>query len=241
MDQEPLAAAGGDRRRATQQRAGRRRAEHDDHRRTHCSELGVDPRMTRLDLGAVGLLVQPALAARLVLEVLDGVGGVDRRRGRCRLRRRTPRAPDLPARRTDRPARSSWSPGCSPTSINAADRRPSPNTVCVAGSQSGHPRQLRAACAKVGSEVVLGTNGEASTATVSTAIPEVSPPGAAVHARAGPPRAPSYAAPPVRRATAVPRSGSDRDRRPNSGERQSGAGESVRSTAWEPIVAAARC
>ena len=43
-----------------------------------------------------------------------------------------------------RPIVSSWSPGCSPTNITAASGGPSPNTVCVAGSNSGQRRQVEA-------------------------------------------------------------------------------------------------
>src|SRR3954453_9823526 len=50
------------------------------------------------------------------------------------------------------PARSSLSPGCSPTSIKSADAGPSPNTVCVAflyRSQFVHPAASAASCSIV--------------------------------------------------------------------------------------------
>src|SRR5439155_25441883 len=44
-----------------------------------------------------------------------------------------------------RPARSSRSPGCSPTNISSAERPPSPNTVCVPFFHRSHARQPAAA------------------------------------------------------------------------------------------------
>ena len=52
-----------------------------------------------------------------------------------------------------RPLRSSWSPGCSPININGAADGPSPNTVCVAGSQRSQSLQC-AACARSSSRTV---------------------------------------------------------------------------------------
>src|SRR2546430_2860092 len=46
------------------------------------------------------------------------------------------------------PARSSLSPGCSPTSITCARLGPSPNTVWVAFFQSGQARQSAASARK---------------------------------------------------------------------------------------------
>ena len=52
------------------------------------------------------------------------------------------RSSSLPAGPTNGwPLRSSASPGCSPTSISAAPRGPSPNTVCVPIFQRSQPRQ----------------------------------------------------------------------------------------------------
>src|SRR6202035_651658 len=47
------------------------------------------------------------------------------------------------------PARSSLSPGCSPTSISGACCGPSPNTVCIASFQSGQARQPAASSRRV--------------------------------------------------------------------------------------------
>ena len=60
-----------------------------------------------------------------------------------------------------RPARSSWSPGCSPTTKSRLVRFPSPKTVCVALAYSGHPRHPRAASASGARSRVAGTNGAA--------------------------------------------------------------------------------
>src|SRR5438132_2838475 len=56
------------------------RAEKHEHLGAHRLELGAKPRQTRLDLGAIGLVVDPALAParrRAPLEVLDDVRQVD--------------------------------------------------------------------------------------------------------------------------------------------------------------------
>ena len=62
------------------------------------------------------------------------------------------------------PARSSLSPGCSPTSMIRACCGPSPNTVCVASFQSGQARQAAASSRRVsrsagGCGVVCGVIG----------------------------------------------------------------------------------
>ena len=51
-------------------------AETDDHTRPHERNFGIEPRATRCNLGRVWFLVDPALAARLPLEMLDDVGDV---------------------------------------------------------------------------------------------------------------------------------------------------------------------
>src|SRR5512147_1151402 len=64
------------------------------------------------------------------------------------------------------PCRSSWSPGCSPTSITSAPRGPSPNTVWVASLQRWQPRQPAAAARSDGSVGRSGTNGAAEPAAI---------------------------------------------------------------------------
>ena len=111
---------------------------------SHGRQAAISPR--------VRLLVDPALAARLPLEVLDDVGDVDRPRDRCRPPR-SARSSSLPAGPTNGwPARSSASPGCSPTSISRARRAPSPNTVCV-------PRFHRSHAAAVAASRTFGSVG----------------------------------------------------------------------------------
>src|SRR5205807_1798460 len=58
-------------------RAGRRSAEADEYLRLDQAQLGFEPRTTGLELVRPWRLVDPALAALLELEVLDGVGDVD--------------------------------------------------------------------------------------------------------------------------------------------------------------------
>src|ERR687896_625020 len=60
------------------------------------------------------------------------------------------------------PARSSLSPGCSPTSITRARFRPSPKTVWVAPRQRWQPRQFAAASRNADSVCFSGRNGVAS-------------------------------------------------------------------------------
>jgi len=59
------------------------------------------------------------------------------------------------------PRPSSLSPGCSPISIKAADRRPSPNAVCVAACQKRTSLHSSDAFTGAGSDVASGTNGVA--------------------------------------------------------------------------------
>ena len=127
-----LAARARDGRRAAGERAGGGRAERDGELRLEQAKLVVEPPAAGLDLGIVRLLVDAALAARLELEVLHGIGDIDARRGRCRPRPARGRTTARPVRRTACP------PG--PPDRPAARRRtrpthragPSPNTVCVA-------------------------------------------------------------------------------------------------------------
>ena len=77
-----------DRRGAAEDSAGGGRTQTNDQSRAEQRELAVEPLMTRLDLELVRLLVDAALAARLSLEVFDGVrnvGGlaIDGRVGQC--------------------------------------------------------------------------------------------------------------------------------------------------------------
>src|ERR671933_3017970 len=62
------------------------------------------------------------------------------------------------------PARSSWSPGCSPTIISSARPGPSPNTVCVPVRNRSHARHPRAAWRRASSDGrgSDGRNGVAS-------------------------------------------------------------------------------
>src|SRR5688500_1152854 len=83
------------------------------------------------------------------------------------------RSSSLPAGPTNgRPARSSWSPGCSPTSITSADARPSPNTVCVPSSCRWHAVQPKAA---VRSDVNVGDGGTNAAAVTPPRLPAPEP------------------------------------------------------------------
>jgi hypothetical protein len=62
-----------------EQRLCRRRAEEDEDARLHDLELGLEPGAAGGHLGPVRLLMDPAFASRLPLEVLDGVRDVGRR------------------------------------------------------------------------------------------------------------------------------------------------------------------
>src|SRR5206468_3751903 len=59
------------------------------------------------------------------------------------------------------PARSSWSPGCSPTNMTSDFGEPSPKTVCVPVFQSGQALQPAAASVSFLSEGRVGTSGAA--------------------------------------------------------------------------------
>src|SRR5205085_6079430 len=59
------------------------------------------------------------------------------------------------------PARSSWSPGCSPTMTSTGVRLPSPNTVCV---PTFHRWQPRHPCAAVRSAAIVRRAGRKSAA-----------------------------------------------------------------------------
>src|SRR5205809_2170307 len=68
----------------------------------------------------------------------------------------------LPAGPTNgAPARSSWSPGCSPTNMTSDFGEPSPKTVCVPVFQSGQALQPAAASVSFLSEGRVGTSGAA--------------------------------------------------------------------------------
>src|ERR671915_521644 len=75
----------------------------------------------------------------------------------------SPLSSSLPAGPTNGlPARSSLSPGCSPTTITRARFRPSPKTVWVAPRQRWQPRQRAAASRSALSVRFSGRNGVAS-------------------------------------------------------------------------------
>src|SRR5215208_6364165 len=83
-----------------------------------------------------------------------------------------PRSSSRPAGPTKgSPARSSLSPGCSPTSMSREDLRPSPKTVCVAGRHRWQPRQPAAASRSAFIERRGGRNGVAS---VGSKVPPAS-------------------------------------------------------------------
>ena len=71
---ERLAAYFADGDDAADQAAGRGDAERDDSRGLDQAAFRVEPDLAALDLVAVGTFVQPALAAHLVLEMLDRIG-----------------------------------------------------------------------------------------------------------------------------------------------------------------------
>src|SRR4051812_5791245 len=62
--------------RPSQQRLRGRCAKADDHLRSNGVNFGIEPRTAGRDLDRVRLLVNAALAARLPLEVLHGIGDV---------------------------------------------------------------------------------------------------------------------------------------------------------------------
>ena len=64
----------GDGERSTEHAAGGGGAERHDRRRPHDRALDLEPDLAAIDLVDVGALVQPPLAAHLVLEMLDRVG-----------------------------------------------------------------------------------------------------------------------------------------------------------------------
>ena len=108
---------------ASDQAARRGRAERHDHLRLHDRALLIEPPLAALDLVGVRLLVQPALAARLELEVLHRIGDEGLVARNAGIGERP--IEQLPAGPTNGlPARSSLSPGCSPTSIDARMARP---------------------------------------------------------------------------------------------------------------------
>jgi hypothetical protein len=70
------AARHGNRQRSPREGTQCRAAEGDDRSGSDFGDLEVEPEVASIDLAQARLLVQPALAARLPLEVLDGVGDV---------------------------------------------------------------------------------------------------------------------------------------------------------------------
>jgi len=76
---EHLAAALGDAKTGAKQGLSGGRAQAHHHARLDFSQLGLEPRSTGTYLARIGLAVDPPLAARLPLEVLDHVGDVDLR------------------------------------------------------------------------------------------------------------------------------------------------------------------
>ena len=110
-------------------------------------ELALVPWAACLDLRRGRLLVQAEFSARHEFEMLHRVGDVDLGAVDAGFFQRA--VEHLPGRSHERmPARSSLSPGCSPTSMIRACCGPSPNTVCVAFFQSGQARQEAASSRK---------------------------------------------------------------------------------------------
>ena len=123
-------------------------------------QLGVEPGMAGVHLGRRRSLVDAPLAAQLVLEVLDGVRHVQ--------------LPTIdPGRPHALPQHSAGGTderfalevltvtGLLADQRQACRRGPRPNTVCVAGSNSGQPVHDRAADSSVSSDREGGTNGSA--------------------------------------------------------------------------------
>ena len=107
-----------------EQRTRRGGAERDDERRADQRQLLLQPPAAGGDLAAIGLVVDAPLAAPHELEMLDRVGDVGAR-ARSTPASASARSKICPAGPTNgRPARSSWSPGCSPTNRIARIQRP---------------------------------------------------------------------------------------------------------------------
>ena len=124
--------------------------------------------MTRHDF-ALGRCLVEAISAQLPTEVLDGIGDVKRRA--IDARRSRARSSSWPAGPTNGlPDKSSWSPGCSPTSITRADAAPSPHTARVAFAHSGHARHPDTAALSCFSDVA------ALAVSLSTAMQHRPPP-----------------------------------------------------------------
>ena len=151
---------------AAEQRLGGDRAEADEDVRPHDRELGLEPRLAGGDLGRVRPLVDPSLPTRLPLEVLDRVRQVGIRPLDPGFLERLVEEPSA-GPTNGRPARSSRSPGCSPTSRSRDAFRPAPKTVCVPSRQSGHARQLCAASRSDASDS-LGGRYSAAVPTAAT-------------------------------------------------------------------------
>ena len=86
-------------------------------------ELALVPLPARPDLRRGRLLVQADFSARHEFEMLHRIGDVDLARGRCRLPPARGRASARLVPTKGLPARSSLSPGCSPTSMICARLR----------------------------------------------------------------------------------------------------------------------
>src|SRR5262249_28556770 len=95
-----LSAQLGDGDRTAEQTARRRGAEREDGPRLHERAFEIEPNLAALDFVGVGTLVQTALAAHLVLEMLHGVGDEHLRARNSRLRQRA--VEDPPGRADER-------------------------------------------------------------------------------------------------------------------------------------------
>jgi hypothetical protein len=116
--------------RASQHTTGHGRAQRQNDARPHQRAFDIEPLAAGFDLAGIVALVEPPLAVPLVFKMLDRIGDIDVTAPNAGFGQRPI---EDPAARTDEsfPARSSRSPGCSPTSINATLTSPSPGTTCV--------------------------------------------------------------------------------------------------------------
>ena len=112
--------------------------------RLHHRDLRFEPRPAGGDLRQFGFCVDAPLAARLPLEVLDGVRHVDASRGRCPPPRAPRRAGGPPARRTagprDPPGRRAARRRASAPSARRPRRRRSASRAARAGTPGSRPR-----------------------------------------------------------------------------------------------------
>ena len=137
--------------RSAEQRLRGGRTETDDRLRPHERNLSIQPWTAGRNLRRARLLVDAALASRLPLEVLHDVGDVDIVASDARLGQRLV---EQSAGRSDEgmASRSSWSPGCSPTSI----RRRRAGPFAEDGLRSGLPQVARPAVARGGANGLEG-------------------------------------------------------------------------------------